>query len=86
MRRRLTHARGYLRPAHTFRPYGELDVGVRIGGSDDDQEGAVLTPRIGITWAPGGGPGLSLESAFNFTVRDPDRYLIVPIRFGVIFP
>ena len=77
--------RGSLRPAGTFRPYGELDLGVRVGGDIGDDEGLAVTPRVGLAWARSGGTGLSLESALNFSTREVARYPIVPIRFGVIF-
>ena len=78
-------ARGYLRRAATLRPYGELDVGVRLGG-EDEESGTSLVPRLGITMASSGRAGLLLECAASFTTRDPERFLFVPIRFGVVFP
>lgn len=80
-------ARCYLRSGATVRPYGELDAGVRVGGGNDpEEEGIVVVPRIGIAVAASGGPGLFLEAGCNFTIRDPERYLLVPIRFGIVFP
>ena len=75
-------ARGYLRPAATLRPYGELDIGVRTGYA----EALICAPRIGIAWAAHGGSGLQLETGVKFTTRDPKRYLTVPIRIGIVFP
>jgi hypothetical protein len=78
--------RGYLRSGATLRPYGEVDIGVRMGGEDPDAQGVTCVPRIGIAWAHPGGAGLLLEAGANFTTRDPESSLIVPIRVGIIFP
>ena len=77
--------RGYLRPHAIWRPFGGLDVGVRLAGYSDYESGLALTPRIGIACAPSGGTGLSLESGVNFMAGKTDRSLIVPIRFGIVF-
>ena len=78
--------RGYMRRHAIWRPFGELDVGVRLAGDSGYQSGLALTPRIGIACAPSGGTGLSLESGVNFMVDQPDRTVIVPIRLGIVFP
>ena len=57
-----------------------------MGGDASDQEGVVLIPRIGITVGSFGRPGLLIEVGANFTARDPEQSLFVPIRFGIIFP
>ena len=78
--------RGYLPARSTVRLYGELDAGVRMGGDASDHEGPVLIPRIGVAMGSSGWPGLFLEAGANFTARDPEQSLFVPIRFGIIFP
>jgi hypothetical protein len=77
--------RGYLRSGATLRPYGEVDVGVRLGGHPDEN-GMAFAARAGISVASYGGAGLKLESGVSIPRRDPERYLFVPVRFGLIFP
>ena len=78
--------RGYLPAGSTLRLYGEFDAGVRMGGDASDHEGPVLIPRIGISVGSFGRPGLLLEVGANFTARDREQSLFVPIRLGIIFP
>ena len=78
-------ARGYLRPGASLRPFGEFDIGVRLGGVDEESS-TVFIPRVGVTVASPGSAGLLIECGANFTTRDPERFLFVPIRLGVIFP
>lgn len=78
--------RGYLRPHATLRPYGELDVGIRRGGSGHrHDDGLAITPRIGVAWASFGGSGLALDAGANFLARRADENLIVPVRLGIVF-
>jgi hypothetical protein len=78
--------RGYLRPRGTWRPYGELAVGLRLAEGFEEIEGLVLSPRVGIAWASYEDAGLTLDAGMEMAAREPNRYVIVPIRLAVAFP
>jgi hypothetical protein len=78
-------ARGHLRPGAGLRPYGEIDLGIRVGGEGSQDDGLAITPRVGIAWTSFGSAGLSLDSGFNFPLSSPARHGIVPIRLAIVF-
>lgn len=78
--------RGYLRSESHFRPYGEFDLGIRVGGGGNQEgNGLAITPRLGIAWTAFGGSGLSLDTGFSYVVSAPTRNGIVPIRLAMVF-
>src|SRR2546427_5185271 len=80
----------------------EASVGVRFAGTErgfyaeplsvagdsrvPDKEGVAAIVRLGLSTAPPGGAGLFLDSGWDFMVRNPDQYGLVPIRLGIQFP
>jgi len=95
-------ARIHLRVRGPVRPYTEASVGVRFAGTErgfyaeplsvagdsrvPDKEGVAAIVRLGLSTAPPGGAGLFLDSGWDFMVRNPDQYGLVPIRLGIQFP
>ena len=78
--------RGYLRARDTLRPFGEITAGLRLDDSDTESQGVVISPRLGVSLGRSGHGGISLSSGYDFPVRQPRLYGIVPIRLAVIFP
>lgn len=79
-------ARGYLRARDTVRPFGEITAGLRLDGENTESQGVVISPRLGVSLGRSGRGGISLSSGYDFPVRQPSLYGIIPIRLAVIFP
>jgi hypothetical protein len=78
--------RGYLRARESLRPFGEVTAGLRLDDSDTESQGVVISPRLGVSFGRSGHGGISLSSGYDFPVRQPRLYGIVPIRLAIMFP
>jgi len=89
----------HLRTRGAVRPYTEALLGVRLNteggggvvvssasGGGPEGNGVSASLRLGLTTAKPGGAGLFLDSGMDIMVRNPDRFGIVPIRLGIVFP
>jgi hypothetical protein len=80
------------------RGYAEALVGARIGldrrtrsvpagwRPDARHEGVVGALRVGLSTAPRGGPGLVADAGWEFVMRNPGRFGVIPVRFGIVLP
>jgi opacity protein-like surface antigen len=50
------------------------------------RDGLAVNLRLGISSAPPGRPGFFLDSGVDLVIDNLDRYGLVPVRLGVVFP
>lgn len=80
-------------------PYSDLRVGVRMERDPnvtfDERlpfrrnvryEGPVGAIHLGVCSASTGGAGLFVEAGLQVVLRNPERFALVPLTFGVVFP
>lgn len=95
-------ARTYLAKHGPVRSYVDGCLGVRLvgdalpgggigpsgggGGSRGEPEGLAVTLRVGLSSAGTRRHGLFLDSGLDFLIDHPDRYGLVPVRLGIVFP
>jgi hypothetical protein len=93
---RLNWARGSF-----LQPYSEALLGARMVGESQryyayaargpsetvvDPDGLAGIVCFGLSTASRGHSGFFIDGGYEFSLEHPDRYAIVPVRFGVVFP
>ncbi|MGH7731998.1 MAG: hypothetical protein ACRENJ_12205 [Candidatus Eiseniibacteriota bacterium] len=67
-------------------PVGIIPFREATPGSSDPGEGLAVTLRLGLSGQGGTRAGFFLDSGVDLLAGHPDRFGLVPVRLGVVFP